>query len=100
MTQAKTDQLAPFACAEIAIQEPALLRLRLFNGRELELDLAPYQFKSAKEAGDFLVEMLSKSMQDVMILANLRPVRAQYSPKPWGCKNAARSQDTHIHHSL
>ncbi len=82
MSPAKTER--PFAYAEIAVQEPGLVRLRLFNGKEFELDISPYQFKSAKEAGDFLIKMLSSSMQDVMILANLQPVRPA-NPKPWGC---------------
>jgi len=82
MTQAKTES---FACAEIAVQEPALIRIRLFDGKELELDLSPFQFKSAKESREFLIKMLSNAMHDTMILANLRPVRPA-KLEPWGCK--------------
>jgi len=75
MTQAKIERPELLACAEIAIQEPAFIKIRLFNGHELEIDLRPHHFKSAKEAGDFFVKMLSSAMHDTLILANLCPHR-------------------------
>ena len=71
----KHERAGPFACAEIAVQEPALVRLRLFSGQEFEINFSLHRFKSAKEAGDFLVKMLSSAMHDTLILANLCPHR-------------------------
>jgi hypothetical protein len=69
----------PFAHAEIFIQEPALIRVRVFNGQEREIDitncLLHHQFKDATAAAQFLSDMFTSGMHDQMILSNLRPHR-------------------------
>jgi len=68
-----------FAHAEIAVQEPALIGVRLFNGQEFQLDITSClkfrQFQNAQAAGDFLVKALSSALYDAMVLSNLRPKR-------------------------
>jgi hypothetical protein len=73
MIPQKSEDSASFAHAEIEIQGPAKILIRLFNGRVLELDPRPYRFPSDKSVGQFLIDILSRAMHETMILANLRP---------------------------
>ena len=43
-----------------------------FDGAVLELDLTPYRFNSAAQAGEFIARLVDRAASDSMILANLR----------------------------
>lgn len=51
--------------------------IKRFRGCVLEVDLSRFMFKSAQEAGEFIVKLIDRSGYDSLILANLVPVKRE-----------------------
>lgn len=59
--------------AEVWTEGPGFVYIRPFRGCELEIDLSRYQFKSEREAAEFVVKLMDRAAWDNLILANLAP---------------------------
>ncbi len=61
--------------SEISFEDPALVVYKDFEGHTWTIDLRVYRFKSAREAGEFVMKLATRSIMDSIILSGLRPER-------------------------
>ncbi|MBE3109993.1 MAG: hypothetical protein IMZ46_05675 [Acidobacteria bacterium] len=72
-TPAPVSERQLLGTSKVEFEESGKVYVTQLSGRVFEIDLARYRFRSAREAGEFVLKLADRSVFDSIVLSGLQP---------------------------